>query len=140
MTDQTEGDNQAALRAYINLLREQRHMSIHELAIKAGMSDNTLYNVLSWRKRAGYRLLGKVARALGVPPEELYAKAGIEVSETSSKVRRVREIIAIADTLSESDRETLLAWARMLGGNREDKASSTVDYRKDHTRRRAVAT
>ena len=52
-------------------LREQQVLSIQELADRAGVSKNTVWNLEHSRNQAYPRTIRKLATALGVEPGEL---------------------------------------------------------------------
>ncbi len=52
-------------------LREQQVLSIQELADRAGVSKNTVWNLEHRKNRAYPRTIRKLATALGVEPGEL---------------------------------------------------------------------
>lgn len=57
--------------AKLKSLREQQVLSLQELADKAGVSKNTVWNIEHGKNRAYPRTIRKLATALGVEPQEL---------------------------------------------------------------------
>ncbi len=55
-------------------LREDRALSMRELAGLAGMQHNTIYRIEAGQKSVQPRTLRKLAAALGVEPRELRVK------------------------------------------------------------------
>ena len=46
-------------------------MTVKELSEKAGITDQTLQNVLRERKKPNFSTIGKIAHALGVPVADI---------------------------------------------------------------------
>lgn len=46
-------------------------MTVKELSEKAGITDQTLQNVLKDRKKPNFATIGKIAHALGVPVTDI---------------------------------------------------------------------
>jgi transcriptional regulator with XRE-family HTH domain len=57
-------------------LREERALSLRELAAESELSHTTIWNLEQGREDAHPRTIRKLAKALGVPPRELMAKGG----------------------------------------------------------------
>jgi transcriptional regulator with XRE-family HTH domain len=55
----------------VRQLREERFLSMAELAEQAGISKNTLFRIETGNYSAIPRTVRKLAQALGVPPGEL---------------------------------------------------------------------
>ena len=60
-----------ALGECVRQLRDERFLSMAELALKAGISRNTLFRIESGEYAAIPRTIRKLAEALGVEPREL---------------------------------------------------------------------
>ncbi len=59
----------------IRRLRDERYLSQAELALKAGISKNTLNRIETGKTVAIQRTVRKIAEALGVGPHDLAAPA-----------------------------------------------------------------
>jgi transcriptional regulator with XRE-family HTH domain len=57
-------------------LREERALSLRELAAESELSHTTIWKLEQGREDAHPRTIRKLAKALGVPPRELMAKGG----------------------------------------------------------------
>lgn len=81
---------------------QDRDMSQSELARVAGVSKGTISNLINGTKGAGQESLLAVARALKLPPELVFEKAGIfPPKNTRSTVKNTA--IGIIESLSEED-------------------------------------
>ncbi len=57
--------------ATLRLLREQRYLTQEQLAVAAEVSASTVYHIEAGRGRPRTAILRRLARALGVDPEEI---------------------------------------------------------------------
>jgi transcriptional regulator with XRE-family HTH domain len=57
--------------AKLRELRQRRVLTLHELEEKAGVSYNTIWRLENGKTGAQPRTIRKLAKALGVEPEEL---------------------------------------------------------------------
>jgi transcriptional regulator with XRE-family HTH domain len=60
-------------------LRQRRVLTLHELEERSGVSYNTIWRLENGRTGAQPRTVRKLARALGVEPEELVKVEGSNV-------------------------------------------------------------
>lgn len=58
----------------LKLLMAKKQMNIGELAIKSGLSSNSISSFFSERRKPSIKSLGKLASGLGVEVEELLGK------------------------------------------------------------------
>jgi len=56
---------------YLRALRQQRVLTLRELEERSGVAYNTIWHLENGKRGAQPRTLRKLARALGVEPEEL---------------------------------------------------------------------
>lgn len=57
--------------ATLRLLREQRYLTQEQLAVAAEVSVSTVYHIEAGRSRPRTAILRRLARTLGVNPEEI---------------------------------------------------------------------
>lgn len=99
---------------------ESRDISQSELARQAGISRGTLSNIISGARGRGPDTLLAIARALKIPPEQVYREAGIlparpDINETQEK------IIYELQNLNDQDQQEILAFIRMKNNLRKKK-------------------
>ena len=96
-----------------------RGMTQQELARRAGVNQATISHVLTGKKAPGLNLAMRVARALDVSMDPMFAEQAFEakggtkwgsITPTSPTGRR---LLAVYTELSEEDRLDVLAYARM---------------------------
>ena len=73
------------------------------------------------RTRPGAGFCLKIARALGVPPEEVYRRAGL-LPPTPAESASLLEANFLFAQLSESEQETVLTMMRALAQKRRETA------------------
>ncbi len=90
-----------------------------ELARRAGLSSGLISQVLSGQK-PGERFCKGVARALGVPEDEVFRRAGIlSFSVSDLKERSLKEVMEWALKLNPEERKQLVTLARGIIAGRE---------------------
>ena len=100
---------------------ETRGWSLREMARRAGVSHTAIINVANGRTRPGASFCLKIARALGVPPEEVYRRAGL-LPPTPAESASLLEANFLFAQLSESEQETVLTMMRALAQKRRETA------------------
>lgn len=85
-----------------------------DLAKRAGMQGGSLSHILNGTRKVGPDSAIILARALSLPPETVFRKAGLLPEERITEDLPLKEIIEIAKDLSPEDRRTLLRIARSL--------------------------
>ena len=103
---------------FIEWLRHEieiRGWQVSDLARKAELSSGTLSRILSQERNAGPEVCVALARALGVPPELVFRRAGLlpEESEDPSEEDdlSLRELVEIVRRLPKSALEEVLNYA-----------------------------
>lgn len=90
----------------LNILRE-REMSQSELARLAGISKGTVSNLINGTSGIGQDSLVAIARALRLPPDLVFEKAGIFAPKNElSPIKRA--LLHVAQDLPDSDIELAL--------------------------------
>lgn len=91
--------------SFIRAQREAAHVSVRQLAVKAGVSNPYLSQIERGMRKPSAEVLAQIAKALRLSAEVLYVRAGIlEPGEAS----QVRDAI-IADTvMTERQKQVLL--------------------------------
>lgn len=91
----------------------RRALNPSELARRSRVSQSTVSLVLNEQKGPGPKLCRGIARALDLPPEDVFRRAGLlppAPEETSS----LREVIHLFNQLSPEQQDNMLAMARAL--------------------------
>jgi transcriptional regulator with XRE-family HTH domain len=91
----------------------ERNLSQAELARRAGVTQATISLVLSENRNPGTEFCEKVARALRMPPEEVFRAAGLlpARADTNPLDERIRYLISTLPT--QEDKEDVLAYIEM---------------------------
>jgi transcriptional regulator with XRE-family HTH domain len=91
--------------SFIRTQREAAHVSVRQLAEKAGVSNPYLSQIERGLRKPSADVLNQIAKALRVSAEVLYVQAGIlEPSESSE----VRDAIVIDTAITERQKQVLL--------------------------------
>ncbi|HEX7826497.1 MAG TPA: helix-turn-helix domain-containing protein [Mycobacterium sp.] len=91
--------------SFIRTQREAAHVSVRQLAEKAGVSNPYLSQIERGLRKPSADVLNQIAKALRVSAEVLYVRAGIlEPSEPSG----VRDAIITDITITERQKQVLL--------------------------------
>jgi transcriptional regulator with XRE-family HTH domain len=91
--------------SFIRTQREAAHVSVRQLAEKAGVSNPYLSQIERGLRKPSADVLNQIAKALRVSAEVLYVRAGIlEPSEPSG----VRDAIITDLTITERQKQVLL--------------------------------
>lgn len=92
-----------------------RGWTIAELARRGHMKPSSLSRVLSGTRKAGPELCNAIARALRIPPEDVFRRAGLlPPSAQAQGVSGSDELILYYREMPPEDRRRLLAIARTL--------------------------
>ncbi len=108
---------------------EARDWSVRELARRAGVSHGAINNVLNDLRNPGPDLCQALARALHVPAEEVFRRAGLLPERPSYNVREERALYLFS-RLPDAAQEYLLTTMEALiekneAGERADERSPT---------------
>jgi transcriptional regulator with XRE-family HTH domain len=87
----------------------QQGMNQSQLARKAGVSRSTVKRIIDGERGIGRASLGRLARALDLPPEELLRRAGyLSVERVSATDTTLARLWVVLTELSDEDVEELL--------------------------------
>lgn len=99
----------------IKAAREARNWSQHDLARKSGVTQGTISKLeLGQRRTPSGAILEKLAHALGLTVDDLLHANGSAPAEEGRLEAWVQEMVALAPTLSPTDRAALLHTARAM--------------------------
>lgn len=96
---------------WINAELNQRGWSVRELARRAGVSHGAINNVINELRKPGSELCSGIAKALKVPPEEVFRHAGI-LPKASEKTVNMQEMVYLFDQLEDDDQRNVIAMLR----------------------------
>lgn len=104
---------------------EKRNWSQSELARRSGLSHGTVSNILSGTKGVGEASLNAIAKALHVPSEVLFRKAGL-LPEVPEKDEQIEELLYLYNLMPDQYKSDLLSYAqiRIAMLEREGKIST----------------
>jgi transcriptional regulator with XRE-family HTH domain len=116
-----------ALGQFIHAQRKLAKLSLRELAALSDLSNAYLSQLERGLHEPSIRVVTALARALGVPPETLLEKAGIlgedRPAEPGETPASAEAAIRADPSLSEAQREALLAVLRSFGPSRPDSGA-----------------
>lgn len=101
------------LLTWLNTEIGNRGWSNNELARRAGMSSAGLSKVMTGRNAITWDFCYRVAQALKEPPEKIFRLAGLLPPAASERDQLIQELLEIARKLDATDRDELLAYARL---------------------------
>ena len=90
----------------------ERNMSQSDLARASGVTRAAISDVVNGRRMPGKVLLNGVARALSIPPEQVFRVAGI-LPPSDGVDDEIERIIHEANKLNAQDKAEVLAFIRM---------------------------
>ena len=102
------------------LIRRQRRLarlSVRQLADVAKVSNAYISQIERGIYRPSAKVLNRLARALDVSAESLYAKAGLLDEDPDADVPRTEDAIRLDPGLTDEQRETLLRVYRSFVGS-----------------------
>lgn len=91
---------------------DKRKMSQAELARLANVSRAAISNLLNDTRQPGPEILLGIAKALKLPPEFVFRRAGLLPEEKNKLDEIFQEMAAILETLGDNDRDEILKFAR----------------------------
>jgi transcriptional regulator with XRE-family HTH domain len=104
---------------WLNQELNKRGWTYSELARRAGISHSTVSTVISRASKPGPEFCLGIARALGLPPEDVFRKAELLPPLRDDKL--TREIISLFPLLKKEDMEALVRFARAMAAERAAK-------------------
>jgi transcriptional regulator with XRE-family HTH domain len=96
---------------------DRRALNPSELARRARVSQSTVSLVLNEQKGPGPKLCRGIARALDLPPEDVFRRAGL-LPPAPEETPSLREALHLFGQLSEDQQEYILVSMRALLGNK----------------------
>ncbi|HEY3311327.1 MAG TPA: helix-turn-helix transcriptional regulator [Anaerolineales bacterium] len=94
---------------------QKRNWTQTELASRAGITKGAVSHIFSHTRHPGTLVLKAIAKALHLPPEEVFRRAGVLDTEPDpGETPRLGEWIQIFRDADESTREQMLENARAL--------------------------
>lgn len=97
-----------------------RGWSNAELARQAGVTRGAIGNILRGDRKTGPELCAAIARALDLPPETVFRKAGL-LPPTTKKPAQINELDHLAYMMDDDDLQELIDYAKMRLKKREGK-------------------
>jgi transcriptional regulator with XRE-family HTH domain len=137
-TENKKGDKMISMENFGDwLLREikKRDWTSSDLAKAARISRGTLSNILSGTRGLGNNTINAIAKALKLPPEQVYRAAGF-LPPKSEEEELIEKIKYIFETLPPEEQDNVIEYARMRRRLAEDKAR----YEPNHKRKPRPAT
>jgi transcriptional regulator with XRE-family HTH domain len=113
---------------YLLKVMEERELIPADITKRSGLSPSQVSKVLNRESPAGQKALDSFAKALNLPPDDLYRRAGIlPMKPNADEV--VTEIVHIYHMLSEDNKGDLLDYAknRLSKQEREEKKNAKRD-------------
>lgn len=104
------------LGAFIREQRERRALSVRRLADLAGVSNPYLSQIERGLRRPSAEILRGISRALAIPVEALYERAGLL---DGTRTLGVLEAIAADERLTEDQKEALTKTYRSFVGEED---------------------
>lgn len=91
---------------------EDRGMTVTELSVKMKVPPASIYRILNGERDAGDDICRGIARALGLPQDVVFYRAGL-LTERPQYGDDVAEIANLFDSLSEDDKDEMIKLAHM---------------------------
>jgi transcriptional regulator with XRE-family HTH domain len=104
---------------------EERGWSFREMARRGGLSSGAISNVMTGNAPAGWDLCVGIARALEIPPEGVFRKAGL-LPSLPPAVEEEREVVGIVRSLPDGVRQTVITMLRSLAGEQPAAAAAAT--------------
>lgn len=103
---------------WLNEEMRKRGLSQNQLAKKAGVTQGAISHIIAGRRLPGVDLLDGISRALKIPPEEVYRRAGL-LPQKSPYQERIERIYYKLSTLDEQDRQQVEDYIEFLLSKKE---------------------
>ena len=103
-----------AFRQWLEDELKRRGWSQADLARASGLNSGYLSRILNMERQVGPQTCRNIARAMGLPPETVFRRAGLLPPEVNSDAPERRELLYLFEQLPEDGREMLLALARTV--------------------------
>lgn len=98
----------------------RRRWEQSELRRYGGLTSGQVSRIISGERKAGPHACVIIARAMGLPPEEVFRRAGL-LPPVRESVEGTRELVYLFENISEDDRQRLLLVARAFWEAKEKK-------------------
>ena len=99
---------------------KNRRLTQSELSIRAGVSQGAIAHIIAGRRNAGAEVCEGIARALRLPPEIVFRKAGL-LPPARDENPTDEELLHLFDKLDEGEQEDILNWIRLKVEQNERK-------------------
>ncbi|MHB9130377.1 MAG: helix-turn-helix domain-containing protein [Armatimonadota bacterium] len=103
-------------QAFATWLQEQltqRGWDQAELARRSGVTTAHISNIMAGERNVGAQVSRKIARALHLPPEQVFRQAGL-LPKAMPHSAKADELLHLFEELNEDDKTRLLGIARTL--------------------------
>jgi transcriptional regulator with XRE-family HTH domain len=101
---------------------DRRKISQKELADLSGITPAQISRVISGTRGPGTDLIQSIARALNLPPEEVYRAAGL-LPPTTNPSPLDRLIIHLMSTLPEEEKQDVIKYIQLRASIAEERGS-----------------
>jgi transcriptional regulator with XRE-family HTH domain len=105
---------------WLELRLEEQGISQAELARRAGVTRAAINSILTGARGPGVELCKGIARALKLPPEQVYRAAGLLPAAVKID-EDIEQILHEVEKLPKADKEEILAFIRMKNNLRKKK-------------------
>ncbi|MHB9132901.1 MAG: helix-turn-helix domain-containing protein [Armatimonadota bacterium] len=98
----------------------QRRWDQLEIRRQGGLTSAQISRIISGERKPGPTACVVIARALGLPPEEVFRRAGL-LPPAREPVEGTRDLVYLFEHLDEEDRQRLLLIARVFWEKKQPK-------------------
>lgn len=113
----TENDIMFLVETFRDWLQDQINQqgwTLSDFARRSGIKPSSLSRVLDGSRNAGTELCSKIAKALDLPEDFVFRKAGLLREKQSGPNEEIEEIMAILESLTPEEREDVLKYVEFL--------------------------
>lgn len=108
------------LATWLNERVSERGWSLRETARRVGVSHTTIINIANGQVRASPELCQGLARVFGVPPEEVFRRAGL-LPPAPDETPTIRELVHLFSQLPAEEQDDVIAIVRTLLARRREQ-------------------
>lgn len=111
-----------SIRDYLNSELNKRNWKAADLARCSGLDTGLISNIMNGNRNMGTASATAIAKALHVPPEQVFRKAGL-LPEIPKNDERTEELLFLYNSLPEREQENLISYVqiRVMMLDREGK-------------------
>ena len=99
-----------------------------DLGRKTGLESATISNIVNGKRGVGYKACLKIAKALTLPPEEVYEAAGLLPTNKQDPITQT--ILYIVDKLPADDKREVEEYARLRLRMAEERGNNEIGHKK----------